>query len=86
MTATAFLDDRKFPKRLERSKAIERLERFEHRRFSVFRLWLFCYGNTPAVAALARAESFAAAARGAAVSAGIFPALLNGFERAQLQP
>ena len=43
-------------------------------------------GVTPAVATLAGAENFTAAARRAAVCAGIFPALLNGFERAQLQP
>ena len=38
------------------------------------------------MATLACAENFTAAARRAAVCAGIFPALLNGFERAQLQP
>ena len=43
-------------------------------------------GVTPAMATLACAESFKAATRRAAVCAGIFPALLNGFERAQLQP
>ena len=38
------------------------------------------------MATLACAENFTAAAHRATVCAGIFPALLNGFERAQLQP
>jgi hypothetical protein len=55
-------------KRLER---FERLKRFERKK------WSSSHGETPAAAALAGAESFAAAARRATVGSGIFPALLN---------
>lgn len=65
--------DQSGPKRLERSGAIERIERFEQK---VVGFSLFRHGETPTAAALAGAEGFAVATRRATVGSRIFPALI----------